>query len=184
MLGSVFGKVIIITIIIFAVISLSARLTVEKDVSEKTNAAYARYHEQMAQGKIDSKKTSDHLDKLWKQQSMLDNIGRSLYSVKNSVERYKNKHSDWPEDMQVMGLKSEQAADGKYSQSIKVDDGEIYAFLMPKFGHKKILHLFHTGDYRSKWSCTTNLDLEGNNTIAGMPCTEVAKITFNGRHFQ
>ena len=100
------------------------------------------------------------------------------------MEIYKNKHNEWPEDMTTLGLQSEKSADGKNTQSIKIDDGEIYAFLTAKHGSNKILRLYYTGAYPNKWSCTTNLSLGSKKTIAGMPCTEKSHISFNGRYFQ
>ena len=178
------GKAIAITLAIFGVVSLASKMTVVTKVNEESKIHHKQYIEQIKQQEIKNKQISTESDTKWKHHTQLEDIGRSLFSIKYSVEKYENKHNEWPEDMTTLGLQSEEAADGKYTKSIKIDDGQIYAFLMPEFGEKKILHLHYTGGYPNKWSCTTNLSLKSKKTIAGMPCTEKSKISFDGRYFQ
>jgi len=184
MFRSTLGKAIAILLAIVGVMQLSSKMTVVTQVNEDSKTFRKEYLDQRKQNEVESKKMSDARDEQWKQHSLLEDIGRSLFSVKNSVERYKSEHNKWPEDMTELGSQSEKAADGKYTQSIKIDSGEIYAFLMPKYGDNKIMHLHYTGAYPNKWSCTTNLPLGSKKTVVGMPCTEKTKIAFNGRHFQ
>ena len=85
--------------------------------------------------------------------------------------------------MTDLGLNSEKAADGKYIQSIKIDNGEIYAFLTEKYGANKIVRLYDDpGGFT--WKCDTNLLLSKKITIASAPCTEESNISFNGRYIQ
>ena len=184
MFRSVLGKGLAITLAIFGVVQLSAKMTVQTDIEEGAKAHQKEFFQQMKENRAEGERVKDAQDAKWKRHMLLEDIGRSLFSVKSTMERYKNKHSEWPEDMSDLGLQSETAADGKFTQSIKIDNGEIYAFLLPKFGEKKILRVFYTGGFQNKWSCTTNLSLDGKKTISGKPCSEKTRISFNGRHFQ
>jgi len=167
----------LITIAIFIILLLVLQFAL---ITRAKNSAQ-NFQQQLTQlkqeRKLKSKKISAAIDTISDYHFLLEDIGRSLFSIKNSVKEYKNQHNQWPENMAMLGLDPEKAADGKYTQSIKLDKGEIYAFLTPKYGSKKIIRLYYTGRFPNAWSCTTNLRLFNKKTIAGMPCTEDPNIT-------
>lgn len=184
MFGSTLGKGVAITLAIIGVVQLAAKMTVQTDIEKGAKVYQKQYFEHQELQKAEGKKMVEAHEAKMKRRFLLDDIGRSLFSIKRTVEQHNNRHGEWPADMTALGLESKKAADGKYTESIKIDDGEIYAFLTPEYGENKIIRLFYSGAYLNKWSCTTNLQLPEGNEIAGMKCTEDSGISFSGTYFQ
>ena len=182
MFKSTLGKAVVILLVIIGFMQLTARMTVEKQIQENAVDAQQHYNQRLQQQKIEQQRMSDTLSAQRERHHRLTRLSRPLLSVKNTVMRYKRKHSEWPEDMTDLGLNSEKSADGQYTQSIKIDNGEIYAFLTEKYGANKIVRLYNTDGYT--WKCSTNLLLEAKTTIADAPCSEESNISFNGRYIQ
>ncbi|MDH3342870.1 MAG: hypothetical protein OEM07_04015 [Gammaproteobacteria bacterium] len=180
------AKVVFVLLIILGFMQFTAKKTVEKQrqhsalVAEKVQQ---QYNERVQQYNVTKQNTSNNLNAEREIHHLLTRLERPLSTIRNSVIWYKRKHDKWPEDMTDLGLNSEKAADGKYIQSIKIDNGEIYAFLTEKYGAKKIVRLYDDpGGFT--WKCDINLPLNKKTTIASSLCSEVSNISFNGRYIQ
>ncbi|MCW8923278.1 MAG: hypothetical protein OQK69_06565 [Gammaproteobacteria bacterium] len=175
------AKIIFVLLIILGFMQLTAKVTVEKQSQENTQKLQQQKYSQQLQQSRENKKIVNANNAQRKHNLVLDAMGRSLTSIQNYVEDFRNVGGDWPEDLTDMGMQSETAVRSKYIQSVKIDNGEIYAFLAPQFGDNKILRMYYKA---GTWNCTTNLLLAGKKTIARMPCSEDPDVSFNGRYIQ
>ena len=186
MSSSIIVKVIIILLVIVGIMQLTAQNAVEKQIqknAEEVAKAQQQYNERLKKHRTEKQKISGNLIEQRERHYLLTRLGGPLSRIRNSVLQYERKHDTMPEGMTDLGLNSEKAADGKYIQSIKIDNGEIYAFLTEKYGSNKIVRLYDDpGGFT--WKCDTNLRLSKKITIASAPCTEESDITFNGRYIQ
>ncbi len=184
MFRSTSAKVVFVLLIILGFMQFTAKTTVEKQTQQNEAAkVQQQYNERVQQLRLAKRKESNDLRAQRERHHLITRLERPLSRIRNSVLQYERKHDTWPEDMTDLGLNSEKAADGKYIQSIKIDNGEIYAFLTEKYGANKIVRLYDDpGGFT--WKCDTNLLLSKKITIASAPCTEESNISFNGRYIQ
>lgn len=113
----------------------------------------------------------------------LNNAASSLDRFKRSVIRYRDYEKRWPESISDMGAISKNTAN-YFMDDVRVDNGQIYGFLKPEFGARKIIRVYPSQDtYPYKWKCSTNLDLGDETTLGGMECTEDPNISYTGSYF-
>ena len=186
------AKAVFVLLIIIGFLQFMAKGTVEKQA--KINAiteeqARQHYEERLQERQQKNNEKAQNyaaFDAERENHHVVSKISGYLSSIKNTVYMYKRKHDKWPEDMEDLDLNSEKAADGRYIVSIKIDDGDIYAFLHQEYGANKIVSLRHVEgpEVFFPWVCATNLQLKENTTIAGAVCSQEADITFRGRYIQ
>lgn len=189
MSSSIIVKVIIILLVIVGIMQLTAQNAVEKQIQKNAEeVAKAQQHYNQRVQEHNRKKQIITTGNLGTQQerhdrqerrNLIKRIGRPLSSIKRAVIQYKSKHNAWPEDMIDLGQKYEGI---NFVLSIKIDNGEIYAFLSEKYGTNKIVRLYSTNGYT--WQCSTNLQLKEKTEIADATCSEEPNISFNGRYIQ
>ncbi len=187
MFKSNISKAVVVLLVILGFMQLTAKQTT--DVMEQNainndfeQQAKQRYQQRLKDHQANKMAGTSSLNEQRDMHHFLIKLSSPINSVKTAVSLYKRKHDKWPEDMTDLGLKSEKAADGSYTESIKVHNGEVYAFLTKKYGHEKMVRLYSNDGY--SWKCTTNLELPKNKKIASAPCTMDKFISFSGRHFQ
>jgi len=182
-------KVVVVLLVIIGFMQYTAKKTVEKQMQNnavEAVKAQEHYNQRLLQHNLEKQKISGNLNAEREYHHVLTKIGGYLSSIKNNVILYERKHDKWPEDMTDLGLNSEKSADGRYIQSIKIDNGDIYAFLSEEYGANKIIRLYHVEgrDVVYPWVCATNLRVKEKTTIANALCSDNPDISFNGRYLQ
>lgn len=181
-------KIVLALIIIIGFLKFTANEAVEQQAAATAVELQARqqYEERVKEHQASKVRKYADLNSQRENYQIISKISGYLSRIKNQVIQYERKHDAWPEDMTDLGLNSEKAADGRYIKSIKIDDGDIYAFLSQKYGDNKIVSINHVEgpDVYFPWVCATNLEVREKTKIAGAVCTQKASISFNGRYIQ
>jgi len=108
----------------------------------------------------------------------------SLRRIMGRVENYLGKNGRWPETMTEIGYKPDTITNVAL-EAIKIDRGEIYGFLKPKYGNKKMIRIRPTLDRNPyDWECTTNIKLKGPTYLGGLTCKEDSGLSYTGTYFQ